>query len=128
MTTSAVRSEPVGVDARLDDLALHVRLSDGREIAVPLEWFPGFANATREARENWRWIGGGTGHWPDLDEDLSIRPHVDSHKIIPRFSPHARTLYLGGHSKTEHSARSGALVTKKGEVTSCRRLQPRPAR
>lgn len=74
MTTSALKSEPVGVDARIDDVALHVRLSDGREIAVPLEWFPRLAEATRDTREHWRWIGGGTWmHWPDLDEDLSIR-------------------------------------------------------
>lgn len=74
MTTSAVKTDPVGVDAQIDDVALRVRLSDGREVSVPLEWFPRLAAATREAREHWRWIGGGIGmHWPDLDEDISIR-------------------------------------------------------
>jgi hypothetical protein len=74
MSTSAIKIDPVGVDAHFDDVALHVRLSDGREIAVPVEWFPRLAEATREARDHWRWVGGGVGmHWPDLDEDISIR-------------------------------------------------------
>ena len=74
MTTSAVKADPVGVHAQIDDVALRVRRSDGREVSVPLEWFPRLAAATREVREHWRWIGGGIGmHWPDLDEDISIR-------------------------------------------------------
>jgi hypothetical protein len=48
-------------------------LTDGREIRVPLEWFPKLRNASPEARRNWRLIGKGIGiHWPDLDEDLSL--------------------------------------------------------
>ena len=74
MSTSAIKSEPTGVEATIDELALRVRLSDGREITVPPAWFPRLAEASREAREHWRWIGGGIGiHSPDLDEDLSIR-------------------------------------------------------
>lgn len=74
MSTSAVRADPVGVEARIDDVSLYVRLADGRELTVPLAWFPRLAQATPDARRNWRWIGGGVGiHWPDLDEDLSIR-------------------------------------------------------
>lgn len=74
MSTSAVRADPVGVEARVDDVSLYVRLADGRELTVPLAWFPRLAQAAPEARRNWRWIGGGVGiHWPDLDEDLSIR-------------------------------------------------------
>jgi len=52
---------------------LHVRLSDGREIGVPLEWFPKLRDATPEQRSRWKLIGKGVGiHWPDLDEDLSV--------------------------------------------------------
>jgi hypothetical protein len=32
MNTSAIKADPTGVEARIDDEALHVRLSDGREI------------------------------------------------------------------------------------------------
>jgi hypothetical protein len=50
-----------------------VRLSDGREVSVPLAWFPNLRDATPEHRANWRLLGRGIGiHWPDLDEDLSI--------------------------------------------------------
>jgi hypothetical protein len=52
---------------------MHVQLSDGREIAIPLEWFPSLRNATDEQRNKWRLIGKGTGiHWEELDEDISV--------------------------------------------------------
>ncbi len=52
---------------------LQVFLSAGREIRVPLEWFPKLRDASPEARRHWRLIGKGIGvHWPDIDEDLSL--------------------------------------------------------
>ncbi|GAF76665.1 unnamed protein product, partial [marine sediment metagenome] len=55
------------------DDALHVRLADGRELSVPLAWFPRLQGASPEQRNNWRLIGGGVGiHWPDVDEDVSV--------------------------------------------------------
>jgi len=60
-------------DVRFDMDRLHVQLSDGREISVPLDWFPKLRNATPEQRSHWKLIGKGIGiHWDDLDEDLSI--------------------------------------------------------
>jgi hypothetical protein len=55
------------------DEVLRVFLSDGREIRVPLEWFPKLRDASCDERAHWRLIGKGIGiHWPDLDEDLSL--------------------------------------------------------
>jgi hypothetical protein len=55
------------------DNMLEVCLSDGREIRVPLEWFPKLRDASPEKRQHWRLIGKGIGiHWPDIDEDLSL--------------------------------------------------------
>jgi len=55
------------------DDTLAVELSDGRDISVPLAWFPRLLYATPEERNNWRYIGNNEGiHWPDLDEDISI--------------------------------------------------------
>ena len=74
MTTSGTElREPSALNARIDDEGLTVELSDGRTIAVPLVWFPRLIHASRAERENWRFIGGGSGiHWPALDEDISI--------------------------------------------------------
>ena len=52
---------------------LAVELSDGRDISVPLAWFPRLLYGTPEERSNWRYVGDNEGiHWPDLDEDISI--------------------------------------------------------
>lgn len=48
-------------------------LEDGREVAVPLEWFPRLRDASVKELTNWRFIGKGEGvHWEDLDEDLLV--------------------------------------------------------
>jgi hypothetical protein len=48
-------------------------MEDGREIGIPLEWFPRLRDASKEELENWRFIGNGEGiHWEDLDEDLLV--------------------------------------------------------
>jgi hypothetical protein len=63
----------LAVDVQIDDDALRVQLADGREISVPLEWFPRLRDATQEQRSHWRLIGRGAGiHWEELDEDLSV--------------------------------------------------------
>ena len=55
------------------DDALIVALSDGREVSVPLEWFPRLRDATPEQRDNWRLIARGIGiHWEDVDEDIAV--------------------------------------------------------
>jgi len=52
---------------------MHIRLLDGREISIPLAWFPKLRDATPEQRNKWRLIGRGIGiHWEDIDEDISI--------------------------------------------------------
>lgn len=63
----------LAVDVRFADDALVVRLSDGREVSVPLEWFPRLRDATLEQRKNWRFIAKGIGvHWEDVDEDIAV--------------------------------------------------------
>ena len=73
MSTLANRVEPLAVDVTCTDDALAVVLADGREVSVPLEWFPRLRGATDDQRRRWRLIGGGIGiHWPDVDEDISV--------------------------------------------------------
>ena len=66
-------AEPTAEKVNITRNTLRVDLSDGRTIAVPLEWFPRLLNATDEERKNWRLIGSGQGiHWEDIDEDISV--------------------------------------------------------
>jgi hypothetical protein len=56
-----------------DDEMMHVRLTDGRIISVPLIWFPLLSGATPEQRGRYEIGGGGLSlHWPEIDEDLSV--------------------------------------------------------
>jgi Protein of unknown function (DUF2442) len=73
MGTSAVELDATAVGVAVEAAVLRVTLADGRELAVPLEWFPRLRDATEKQRGNWRLIGRGQGiHWPDVDEDLSV--------------------------------------------------------
>jgi len=52
---------------------LFVLLQDGREIGVPLLWFPRLRKASEEQLNEWRLIGNGVGiRWESIDEDISI--------------------------------------------------------
>jgi uncharacterized protein DUF2442 len=69
----AVEFDATAIDVSTNDSSLRVVLADGRELTVPLEWFPRLRDATPEQRRNWRFIGRGQGiHWPDVDEDISV--------------------------------------------------------
>ena len=73
MNSSVVGYGPLAADVKYTRDALVVVLEDGRQISVPLAWFPRLENATPTQRKNWRLIGGGIGiHWEDIDEDVSI--------------------------------------------------------
>lgn len=53
---------------------LFLNLSDGRSISVPVAWYPRLANAKKNQLKNFEISPGGYGvHWPDLDEDLSVK-------------------------------------------------------
>ena len=74
MNTSAVKSrEPLALDVRFDAATMSVSLQDGRELRIPLAWFPKLKQATPAQRKRWRFIGKGVGiHWDAIDEDLSV--------------------------------------------------------
>lgn len=74
MNTSKINSKVVlATNLRFDSEYLHVLLADGREISVPLEWFPKLRDANKRRRNKWRFIGKGIGiHWEELDEDISV--------------------------------------------------------
>jgi hypothetical protein len=74
MSTSPLDLHAQAVQVTVNEHELSVQLADGRTIIVPIVWYPRLAHGTARERRNWRFIGGGEGiHWPDLDEDISIR-------------------------------------------------------
>lgn len=51
-----------------------VLLEDGRELAIPLEWFPKLRDASMKQLADWRLIGNGEGiNWSELDEDILVK-------------------------------------------------------
>jgi hypothetical protein len=73
MSTPAVKFEALAVDVCVTNDALRVVLADGRELSVPLAWFPRLLSATLEQRQSWRLIGDGIGiNWPAIDEHISV--------------------------------------------------------
>ena len=73
MSTLTLKTEPLATDVVFDGSVFRVTLDDGRELAVPIDWFPRLRRATEPQRKNWRLIGRGVGiHWPDVDEDISV--------------------------------------------------------
>ena len=80
MTTLVLRTEPLAVDVAVNATVLRVTLDDGRELSVPVEWFPRLRDASDADRANWRLIGRGEGiHWPTIDEDISVRGLLAGH-------------------------------------------------
>lgn len=66
-------ADPVATNLRFDADVMWVDLADGRQLGVPLAYFPRLLKATSSQRKKFILSGGGTGiHWDDLDEDISI--------------------------------------------------------
>jgi hypothetical protein len=70
---SVLVNRPAATRLRFDDATMWVELADGRQLGVPLTYFPRLLHATPEQREQFEMSGGGTGlHWEALDEDISV--------------------------------------------------------
>ena len=56
-----------------DEDNLWLNLADGRQLSVPLVYFPRLHQATKRQREQVESSGGGTAlHWDEIDEDISV--------------------------------------------------------
>jgi len=78
-------------DVKVTNDSITFKLSDGRTISAPIEWYPRLIHGTRKERTNWE-LGSGVGvHWPDLDEDISVenlllgQPSGESQKSFQRW-------------------------------------------
>ena len=66
----------IGVKTEADKIV--ATMSDGREVSVPVAWFPRLFKATDIQCAKMEISPGGYGiHWPDVDEDISIKAFMD---------------------------------------------------
>lgn len=73
MRTFTLETDPVAVEVTFSTDSFQVSLEDGRELSVPLAWFPRLLHGAPEQRNQWELIGRGEGiHWESLDEDISV--------------------------------------------------------
>lgn len=73
MNTLTLEHEPIAFEVNVTDDDLAIGLADGRQIIVPLAWYPRLLNATSAERNNWHLLGGGYAiEWPDLDEHIGM--------------------------------------------------------
>lgn len=73
VNSSLVPTEALARAVEFDDDMMHVAVTDGRVVSVPLVWFPRLSTATPEQLALCQIGAGGRGlHWDELDEDLSV--------------------------------------------------------
>ena len=73
MNISVFSKSKNAIDDVFTDSKMIIILEDGRELSVPLAWFPRLEIATPSQLKNWRFIGKGEGiHWEEIDEDISV--------------------------------------------------------
>ncbi|MBD2161757.1 DUF2442 domain-containing protein [Limnothrix sp. FACHB-1083] len=73
MTTLILEIEPQAQRIDFDDRTFTIHLADGRQLTIPLDWYPRLQQATPAERQNWQLLGDGYAiEWPDLDEHIGI--------------------------------------------------------
>ena len=67
-------NRPLAKKLHFDSDTMWIILEDGRELGIPLAYFPRLMNASPELLEKYTISGGGTGlHWDELDEDILVK-------------------------------------------------------
>lgn len=70
---STLVKDAAAIKVWFDEDHIWLRLDDGRQIGIPLAYYPRLLGATPLQREGFEISGNGRGlHWPELDEDLSV--------------------------------------------------------
>jgi hypothetical protein len=65
-------------DIKITNEMIIAHINDGRTVSIPISWFPLLSNASENQRQNFEISPGGYGiHWPDLDEDISIKSFIN---------------------------------------------------
>lgn len=70
---STLDLSPSATKIWFDENAMWLSLRDGRQLSVPLAYFPRLLQASPAQRNKFELSGGGAGiHWDELDEDISV--------------------------------------------------------
>lgn len=70
---STLNLDALAAGVSFDANNMWVELTDGRQLGVPLAYFPRLAKASPAQRKKYLISGGGLGlHWDELDEDISV--------------------------------------------------------
>ena len=59
------------------DDKMTAEFSDGRVVSIPMAWFPRLVKASQQQQQKFEISPSGYGiHWPEVDEDISIKSFV----------------------------------------------------
>jgi hypothetical protein len=84
MASSMLDEDFAPVDVQVDDHMIRVRFHGGLELATPVARFSRLQKATAAQRTRWESVGRGSGiHWPDVDEDISLRGLFGTARSLP---------------------------------------------
>ena len=101
MYSSLLDENLIPVDVQVDGKMIRVRFRGGLELATPVARFPRLKDASAEQRARWRLVGKGDGiHWPDVDEDISVRGLFAVPKLPPQSAAEQVPALVGDLLKT----------------------------
>jgi hypothetical protein len=67
------------IGVKITEDFLGAKISDGREVSIPIAGFSRLVNANPDQLSNYEISPSGHGiHWPDLDEDISIKSFLNT--------------------------------------------------
>ncbi|MBI2646775.1 MAG: DUF2442 domain-containing protein [Deltaproteobacteria bacterium] len=73
-----IKTYPAILKVRIGQNTITAIMSDGREVSIPIAWFPRLAKASAKELNHYEISPGGYGiYWPDIDEDISIKAFLD---------------------------------------------------
>jgi len=82
-------SDPEIQRVEIDDARLMFHLSDGRQVSIPLAFYPTLQRGTRSERANFV-IYPFSVHWPDLDVDLDAECLLRGARELPAYAARER--------------------------------------
>ncbi len=69
---------PLIINVEIGEDVVIAKMSDGRTISIPLAWFEKLSSATKKQLSHFEISPAGYGiHWPDIDEDISVKAFID---------------------------------------------------